>query len=504
MAKHGQPRPEFFKRLMALDKVLRKKGFPAMSPWWERVLEEFYCDEAMDLVLRVGRRGGKSSTFCRVAVAEGIYGEHVITPGDIGVIPLVSVDRRESTGRIRNIRAILDAINMDYRDTRDEIELKHKPVLFKTFTATIAGVSGFTAICILLDEVSKWKDSDTGVNPAGEVISSIKPTIATQPLARVFMCSSPWSTLDAHYDAFERGNIGTQRVAYAPTWEANPSLTEEATHSLERDERKWLREYKGIPQAAISNAFDPEVIDDSMRSPVAAEYGQPVLVIDPSSGGGDAFTYCLVEWGWPTIQENPWVTEWKYGVEYFVLDDYGNRVPNKEYEKIKAKVRPFIRFRNIDAFEGRFKGKIRADEIVARLASICEDNGAEDVHSDQREAMALESLFREAGLSFVSHTWSQPSKVAAVSSLKRWLSERTIIIEPNALMRRELGNFAEKVTPGGLITYGARGKAHDDYVALLLTAAMADNSGYVPSSPMFRGGKGKHTESLDERTAVRL
>lgn len=316
------------------------------------------------------------------------------------------------------------------------------------------------------------------------------------------MCSSPWSTLDAHYDAFERGNIDTQRVAYAPTWIANPTITEEGAHYLERDERKWLREYKAIPQAAISNAFDPEVIDDSMRSPPAAEYGQPVLVIDPSSGGGDTFTYTIAEWGWPHIQANPWLTKWEHGIEYYVLDEQGRRVPNREYEKIKAKLRPFLRLRNIDGFEGRFKGVIRADEIVTRLAALCEDNGIEDVHSDQREAMALEAMFNDVGLTFKSHIWSQPSKVTAVASLKRWLSERTIIIEPNAHMRRELGNFSEKVTPGGAISYGARGRAHDDYVALLLTTAMADSEGLIPSSPMFRGGKSKQTESLDERTAI--
>jgi hypothetical protein len=492
---------------MALDAVLVKAGFPPMSEWWKSVLEEFYLAEAVDLILRVGRRGGKSTTLCRVGVAEALYGRHVIPPGDVGVIPVVSVDKRESAGRIYTIRTILKAIGVTPTKSQTDnilIDVNGSDFLFRTFTATIAGVSGFTGVCPLLDEVAKWKDNETGANPAAEVISSIKPTIATQPLARVYWSSSPWSTLDSHYLAFERGNVDKQRVAYAPSWLANPTLTEDSTHVLEKDESKWRREYKAIPQAAISNAFAPEMIDRAFRSTVPAQYGQPILVIDPSSGGGDAFTYAIVEWGWPTSTVNPWVTEWIHGVEYFKHDDEGKRIPSRDYEAVRRQLLPFIRFRNFNAFTGRFKGKIKADEIVEHLARLCSDNGITDVHSDQREAMALESLFENAGLTFTSHTWSAPSKAVAVAALKRWLAEAALLMEPCSEMRKELGTFSEHITPSGMITYGARGKAHDDYVALLLTAAMADNDGLIPSSPMFKGGMGKSTASMDERSATVL
>lgn len=495
-------RTEFVKQLLMLDDKLVRKGFPPMAPWWKEQLMAFYSRDLLTIVLRVGRRGGKSSTLCRVAAAEGLYGEHVVPPGDVGVVPFVSVDKREARMRLRTIKAILDALKVPYRATREEIELLDRAVMFRVFAATIAGVSGFTSIGVFCDEVAKWKDTDVGTNPANEVLGSITPTLSTQPLARMFLSSSPWSTLDAHYDAFERGNVDGQMVAKATTWEANPTLPEKRTHVLEPDERKWAREYAAIPQAAVANAFEPAMIDRAMREPPRAQLGKPVLVIDPSSGGlttGDAFTCCVVQWAWPTIEEEPWVTYEEHGVHYYVLDENEERVPNPEYVKLQRRHRPFIWFRRLGAFKAAFSGGLRSEQIIERLRDVCEEEGIDDVHSDQREAFALEALFRAAGLRFAAHHWNQPNKVQAVATLKRWLSEGSIVLEPHPALRKELGHFSEKVTPSGMITYGARGKAHDDYVALLLTAAMADTEGQINSSPLFSDGDTKHTETLDER-----
>ncbi len=46
--------------LEPLERRLAAAGFPAMSPWWRSQVERFYRTPARALVLRVGRRGGKS------------------------------------------------------------------------------------------------------------------------------------------------------------------------------------------------------------------------------------------------------------------------------------------------------------------------------------------------------------------------------------------------------------------------------------------------------------
>ena len=82
---------DVWQHLAEIDEQLVSRGWPAMSHWWRETLAKFYASGKRQLVLRVGRRGGKSSTLCRVAVAEALYGAHVIPPGDVGVVAIVSI-----------------------------------------------------------------------------------------------------------------------------------------------------------------------------------------------------------------------------------------------------------------------------------------------------------------------------------------------------------------------------------------------------------------------------
>jgi hypothetical protein len=105
------------------------------------------------------------------------------------------------------------------------------------------------------DEVARWRDAE-GVNPASLVLESLRPTLATQPLGMLLMLSSPLGLEDAHARAFAVGESPFAMVAHAPTWVANETLTEEATHELEPDSRVWRREYAAEAQASALSAFD--------------------------------------------------------------------------------------------------------------------------------------------------------------------------------------------------------------------------------------------------------
>ena len=175
-------------RFAALDRLLVAKGFPPTSPWWVDTLTRFYGRPARQLVIRAGRRAGKSSTLCRLAVVEALWGRHAVPPGDVGTVAIVSTTRDEAANRLATIEAILRAIGVAFRRSGDTIDAtslatKH-PIRFKTFTASVSGVVGFTAICVICDEVARWRDVDTGTNPAKQVLASIRPTMATQPEAR--------------------------------------------------------------------------------------------------------------------------------------------------------------------------------------------------------------------------------------------------------------------------------------------------------------------------------
>jgi hypothetical protein len=246
------------------DPVKRAEGerepkWPPISPFWRKTIARAYFFRKPQVVFRVGRRGGKSSTLSRAVAAEVLYGDHHVPGGDTGVFAIISQDRDNAKNRITTIDEIFSDLQVDHKTLTNEIRVASVNREVKIFTASVAGVSGFTAIGCLCDEVSKWKDKDSEVNPGFEVLESLRPTMATQPNAMMWLISSPWSTGDAHYEAFEAGTSEGQTCFYAPTWIANPTpeVSEERCRRLALTEQEFEREYKAIPMATEENRFFP-------------------------------------------------------------------------------------------------------------------------------------------------------------------------------------------------------------------------------------------------------
>lgn len=444
---------QFLARLWALDAVLVRAGFPAMSPWWRSTLERFFTARLSrralrKLILRVGRRGGKSTTLCRVAVAWALYGPWHVPPGDLGVVALLSVSVSESNSKIRTLEAILTACGARYKRTSEGLQLEDRPALFRVFAATTTAVVGFTSIAVLADEVAAWRDADTGANPASEVFSYLRPTMATQPWAFTVMLSSPRSTNDYHFDEYEKGDTNEQQVAEAPTWVANPAVTEAQTHIDEPDLRVHSREYAAIPQPSVLGAFDASAIERAFVQPEGAVRAyQRVMVIDPSSGKKDTWACAIV--GWSKIGD-----------------------------------RCVMHVDQVDGIEGSFWKQVSGDAAVERFAVRAKERGVHVVHSDQRESLMLSAAFKRNGLQFVEHPWTAVNKPVAVAKVRRWLADGALLLPEHAKLRRELLAFEERVTPSGTFTFGARGGGHDDYVALLITLALAEIEKPLEGSPL--------------------
>jgi len=271
---------DMFAELMWQDERLVAAGFPPISDWWKGVLRDFYAGGKIRLVPQVGRRGGKSSTLCRVAVCEVLHGSHDVPPGDTGVFAFVSVKKPEALERLGTIREILDALGVDYEPSGDVIQLSGTRRAFRVYAASFRTSVGFTGIGLVFDEVSRWRDSDTGANPATEVLRSLRPTIVTMPNAREFLSSSPFSTLDAHYEAFERGDTAEQTVVNAPTWVANPTLSKDRCRQLEQDEATFDREYGAVPMSGgLATFVDHRELEAAVRT--AAELGPTTADYQP-------------------------------------------------------------------------------------------------------------------------------------------------------------------------------------------------------------------------------
>jgi hypothetical protein len=479
------PKTTTVEEFLALDRALVAKGFPATSPWWKDVVTRFYRGGKRTAVLRCGRRSGKSSTLARVACVEAMSPAHRVTPGDVGVVAFISISRDESAQRIRTVKAILDAINVEYRPIEYGIELVDRPIAIKTYAASVAGVVGATIVCAVCDEVARWQDKDTGANPATQVLQSLRPALVSMPSAKLWLSSSAFGLEDAHARAVADGNTPMQDVFEGTTWECNPTISIEMTEALEPDPKVRLREFGNVPSAETSSCFTAEDVAKIFVpiSPTAKFYrGQRICVLDPSAASlrGDGFGIGVASYLIGVNKE--FRTKrvylgaeagWIYDLE---LDADGKPIELTDEERSPPRVQ-------IEAL-GTMRRGMSADEIVATIVATCRKYDCRVVVSDQHEQTFLGAGIERAGLTFIPKAWTNQTKNAAVRRCRRWMADGRLAVDANAHLRKQLLGFVERVTPSGLLTFGnGRGVAHDDLVSVVLLCCRAEEDGLLPMSP---------------------
>jgi len=514
----------FLEKLWQLDKRLQEKGFKPISEWWRSTIEDAYKSGVPRIVIRKGRRVGASTIVApRLAVAEALFGEHDFAPGEEYDVIFLSVRKDEAQKRIRNIISVLDALGVPYNMVDGFPRLKDRPVGFKVLAAKYKTVVGDTAIFCWADENSRWNDEEWGANPAVEVIASVAPALATQPNAKLWLVSSPLGTLDYHATQFALGNTDNQRVYFGSTWEINPTLTEDATHRLESDPRRWAREYQAIPQGSALGAFETESVDAAFAKQVCEDdiAGEPVLVIDPSSGRKDTWSFCIAQYRTPPVR----YPELPFGAIHIVRKEhtqstiYQHGLPmlcddvaevhycelNGNRERIEAiQDAPYIHLYDIAGIEGSFYKNMSADQLVRHVSRLAKRKGCRYVHSDQRDAYTLGSMFSAHGMKLIEHPYSNVSKPEGVSHVRGWFRDGRVALEPHEKLRKELLGFEERILPSGSISFGARGSGHDDYVSLLITTALADLNGDLKTSPYRRSSARREITGQELQDRMRL
>ena len=433
----------------------------------------------------MGRGAAKSTCLYKLATFFALFGVFDVPSGERHFAIVLSRLKEEASKGITIIAAWLRMLNVAHGLTGDVIELHDMPRGIRIVAASVAAASGWRAFFVGKDERSKWPAGGVEGIDAEEVDTSAGAMTATHALAPVVSFGSAWGDFGSFYNAIASGSDDAKIVlGPTPTWIAAPHIREEDCRRKERDSRRFAREYECKFQGT-SSAFDTEVVAKAFRTPPPnAKHGERVLLIDPSSGRSDAWTYAIASWAHPDspppfLIERAYLGNGRYA-EQVIRDDEGNPLPNPDFAPGHA---PFFHLELVAGVEGVFWKQLPLDHIVARLAALCRKWNIRHVFSDQREAYALESLFGRHGLRLFANAWTNENKVGAVERLRRWFREETIVLPVHEKLKIEIATFEEKITPSGAITFGARGTRHDDYVALLLTAAIADAAGQLSLSP---------------------
>jgi hypothetical protein len=426
--------------LRGVERDLGAAGVPALSDYWRGEVERFYSHPTAKLLVEmVGRGGDKSRTSAVTAIVETLAGDFNIPPGERHYYSHVSENKDEAAKTLGVLEGYLKILGIGHARAGDTIELSTLPRGFKVLAARVGAVSGWRCFGWTADEAAKWDDE--GSDPCQEIIASIRAMTATHPTARGRMISSPTGASGYFYDTWSAGDGYAQLAGHAPSWVGNAAITEALTHELEPHEPTWRREYGAVASSGNSaglSADDVAVMARKLESG-AFGLGAPVMLIDSSSGRGDGWAFCCIRH----------------------VRDGSRRVLYVDY---------------LGAFEGRFSESVSFDAVVAHVADLAKRNGATRVFGDQYESYSLESGFARHGLAFIEKRWEQPSKIEALSTLRRLLKERTVAVEPGEqadLLKRELVSLREVLLPSKVFTVAARrtGKGHSDRASLMLMAA---------------------------------
>ncbi len=456
----------FLRRLWQMDSALVAAGFPGISPWWRTQIERFIRSGCRRWVIRAGRRAGKSTTLCRLAVAWAWFGPWSVPPGDVAVVPFVSVSRDEASARLRTIADVLRALGLGFEQRADEIELGARRVVFRVHACTVRSVVGFTSIAVFGDEVARWEDRETAANPARAIVSSLAPSLATQPHGFMVLSSSPWLTDDFHATSFDRGDTEHQITSFAETWTANPTLTEEATRALEPDEATWLREYAAQPSDAVSaNWFGAAVdsaIDAGRTGPLRILDGvHPVISVDQAfASGGDRFGWAIV-----TSEAGDWDPDAaKRGPRRTVVHEVGAWRPDRAPREMA------LRFRN---------------EVLARYRQ-------RHVYIDQFAGAPFAQLCRDVGLTVTIVPWTggdgADAKATRYRAVRLGMADGSVRIPDDPHLIRELRSVRGVLTPSGneRIEVPRTAAGHGDRVSAMVHATSIALAGPAYLAPSRR------------------
>jgi hypothetical protein len=433
-----------FDGLLTIDAVLAQAGVHPLSPFWLGEARRFYEHPSATLLVEmVGRGGIKSITSVKMSIAETLFGGHVVPKGERHFFTHVSENLAEASKTFSILKSYLTMIGEKFTFAGDTIELGDHPLGFKVFAARVGAVSGFRCIGWTLDEAAKL--ANYGTDAASEIVTSIRGMTVTHRGARGRMFSSPLATVGFFYDAWAAGNNEHQVVGHAPTWVANPSVSEADTHVTEPHLLKWKREFAAEPGSGGEAALDTRDVDAIDRIEDLKHLGTPTMFIDSSAGKGDAFSY---------------------GVASFASDG----------------ARQYLYIETLGAFTGSFGERVMLDEVVAHIAEIAQKRRIRSVIGDQFMSYALEAAFRKWNLHFIEKAWTQGTKLEAVTGLRLRLRERTLIIDPGPeadLLKTEMKLLEEKILPSGAITFGTRRTAagHADRAMLVLLMVRAEADG---------------------------
>jgi hypothetical protein len=216
---------------------------------------------------------------------------------------LLAADRRQARVVFRYVEGLLDGVPMlaalVARRTREAIYLTNRTVI-EVHTASFRAVRGYTVVGCIADELAFWRSEDSA-NPDTEILTGLRPGMATVPGALLLCISSPYARRGALWDAYRQhyGRDGDPVLVWqADTRSMNPTVDPQViAAAYETDEVAASAEYgaqfrRDVDAFVPREALEACVIPSRRELPPVAGVSY-VAFADPSGGSQDSMTLAI-------------------------------------------------------------------------------------------------------------------------------------------------------------------------------------------------------------------
>lgn len=467
-----------------------------------------------EVVLVAGVRTAKSMMAAGAALRAALSVDvSKLGPGEIPRVSIVSLSRDLGAVTFNHLIGQIQARPLLRRllagDPKESsITIRHPsghPVEISVVAASRAGgslVARWSA-GVIFDEAPRMAgEIDGAIVNLDDMIAAIEGRLL--PGAQILAIGSPWAPWGPVYDRVTKhwGHPSCDIVVVRGTGpQMNPTWwsPERCEALLRKNPRAYRTDVLAEFAAPESSTFDPDDVAACFRtSPLGVEKGEPVLILDPSSGRGDAFVFAVARWAFRLRADA--VVTWTMYSESQGAWGLSHQLPAGVHPESRfatpigwrwirsrvnrAEVDPaaaVVLVEEIGAVEGKFDLSAQ-DRVWSAIAAMARRHGVRRAYGDQRDMLATHAALRARGIRYEPIAWNAENKRVAAETLRRWMASRQLVLPDNPTLRRQLLEFRTKVTATGE-TLAGRGK-HDDHAATLLTLAMAEGEGYLGESPI--------------------
>ena len=216
---------------------------------------------------------------------------------------VIAADRRQARTILRYVKGLLQLVPMLARmieaERQEAVDLNNR-ISIEVHTASFKTTRGYTIVAALLDEIAFWPTDPDSADPDGEVVSAIKPAMATIPNAMLLCASSPYARRGALWEAYHRyfGQTGGPLIWQASTRTMNPTVPQSFIDAeYEKDavsaEAEFGAQFRTDIESFVSREAVEFVVDWSVHEHAPVNSKSYVAFTDPSGGSGDSYTVAV-------------------------------------------------------------------------------------------------------------------------------------------------------------------------------------------------------------------